>query len=106
LRTLRSARSGTAARKIIKPVLAGLAKPKPGPKPKKQNALDLLYHSIQLLFQQLFQHLGFALRFFSHFLYRHLLSMFAHLAPMKKHETIGQYLERNPAEAVTMSFSI
>jgi len=47
--------------KVIKPVLAGVAKPKPGPKPKGQNPLDQLYHSIQLLFHQLFQQLGFAL---------------------------------------------
>ena len=47
--------------KVIKPVLAGVAKPKPGPKPNGQNPLDQLYHSIQLLFQQLFQQLGFAL---------------------------------------------
>lgn len=47
--------------KIIKPVLAGVAKPKPGPKPKAQHPLDRLYLSIQQLFQQLFQHLGFAL---------------------------------------------
>lgn len=47
--------------KVIKPVLAGVAKPKPGPKPKNQQPLDLLYHSIQLLFHQLFLLLGFAL---------------------------------------------
>ena len=45
--------------KIIKPVLAGVAKPKPGP--KSQDPLDQLYHSIQLLFHQLFQQLGFAI---------------------------------------------
>jgi hypothetical protein len=47
--------------KIIKPLLAGAAKPTPVPKPKIQQPLDLLYHSIQLLFQQLFLQLGFAL---------------------------------------------
>ena len=45
--------------KIIKPLLAGVARPIPAP--TSHNPLDLLYHSIQLLFQQLFQHLGFAL---------------------------------------------
>ena len=45
--------------KIIKPVLAGVAKPKPGP--KSQDPLDQLYHSIQLLFHQLFHQLGFAI---------------------------------------------
>lgn len=47
--------------KVIKPVLAGVAKPKPGPKPKGQNPLDQLYHSIHQLFHQLFRQLGFAL---------------------------------------------
>lgn len=47
--------------KVIKPVLAAAAKPKPLPIPQNQQPLDLLYHAIQLLFLQLFQHLGFAL---------------------------------------------
>lgn len=47
--------------KVIKPVLAGVARPKPGPKPNSQDPLDQLYHSIQLLFHQLFRQLGFAL---------------------------------------------
>lgn len=47
--------------KVIKPVLAATANPMPAPKPKNQQPLDFLYHSIQLLFQQLFQQLGFAL---------------------------------------------
>lgn len=46
--------------KIIKPVLASVAKPQPSPRPN-QPPLDLLYHSMQLLFHQLFQQLGFAL---------------------------------------------
>jgi hypothetical protein len=47
--------------KVIKPVLAGVASPKPGTKPNSQDPLDQLYHSIQLLFHQLFRQLGFAL---------------------------------------------
>ncbi len=47
--------------KIIKPVLAGVAKPILDSQPLPPNPLDLLYHSIQLLFHQLFQQLGFAL---------------------------------------------
>jgi len=47
--------------KVIKPVLAATVKPMPAPKPENQHPLDLLYHSIQLLFHQLFQQLGFAL---------------------------------------------
>ena len=44
--------------KTIKPVLAGAAKPKPGPKPKHQSPIDVLYHSIQLAMFNLFQMLG------------------------------------------------
>ena len=47
--------------KVIKPVLAGVASLKPGAKSNSQDPLDQLYHSIQLLFQQLFRQLGFVL---------------------------------------------
>jgi hypothetical protein len=44
--------------KVIKPVLAGVASLKPGAKPNSQDPLDQLYHSIQLLFHQLFRQLA------------------------------------------------
>ncbi len=46
--------------KVIKPVLAGAAKPKRGPKPKHQSPLDVLYRSIQLALHNLFLMLGIA----------------------------------------------
>jgi hypothetical protein len=46
--------------KVIKPVLAGAAKPKPGPKPKHQSPLDVLYQAIQLAMRHLFEALGIA----------------------------------------------
>jgi len=46
--------------KVIKPVLAGAAKPKRGPKPKPQSPLDVLYQAIQLAMSNLFQTLGIA----------------------------------------------
>lgn len=46
--------------KVIKPVLAGAAKPKPGPKPRHQSPLDVLYQAIQLAMFNLFQALGIA----------------------------------------------
>jgi hypothetical protein len=47
--------------KVIKPVLAGVARPIPEPISDSLDPLDHLYHSIQLLFHQLFRQLGFAL---------------------------------------------
>jgi hypothetical protein len=44
--------------KVIKPVLAGVTKPKRGPKPKHQTPLDAHYHAIQLAMFNLFQLLG------------------------------------------------
>jgi hypothetical protein len=46
--------------KTIKPVLAGAAKPKQGPKPKHQSPIDALYQAIQLAMFNLFQMLGIA----------------------------------------------
>jgi hypothetical protein len=46
--------------KAIKPVLAGAAKPKRGPKPKHQSPIDALYQAIQLAMFNLFQILGIA----------------------------------------------
>jgi hypothetical protein len=46
--------------KTIKPVLAGAAKPKRGPKPKHQSPIDVLYQAIQLAMFNLFQMLGIA----------------------------------------------
>lgn len=45
--------------KVIKPLLAGVAYPPPTSNPENLSPLDQLYHSIQLLFFQLFEHLGF-----------------------------------------------
>lgn len=47
--------------KIIKPVLAGIRHTKPGSQPSSHHPLDQTYLSIQLLFAQLFQQLGFVL---------------------------------------------
>ena len=46
--------------KVIKPVLAGVGKPKRGPKPKPQSPLDVLYQAIQMAMYNLFQALGIA----------------------------------------------
>jgi hypothetical protein len=46
--------------KVIKPVLAGAAKPKRGPKPQHPTLLDTLYHAIQVAMRDLFQALGVA----------------------------------------------
>lgn len=46
--------------KVIKPVLAGAAKPKPGPKPQHPTLLDTLYRAIQVAIHNLFQALGVA----------------------------------------------
>ena len=45
--------------KVIKPVLAGAAKPKRGPKPIGQSALDIQYGKVQAEMQTLFHILGF-----------------------------------------------
>ncbi len=50
----------TLREKVIKPVLAGVVKPKRGPKPKDPSTLDLLYSAIQTAMLNLFQELGFA----------------------------------------------
>lgn len=47
--------------KVIKPVLAGVVRPNSEPKQNSLDPLDQLYHSFQLLFNQLFRQLGFAL---------------------------------------------
>jgi len=46
--------------KAIKPVLAGVTKPKRGPKPRHQSPIDALYQAIQLAMFNLFQMLGIA----------------------------------------------
>jgi hypothetical protein len=46
--------------KIIQPVLAGVGKPKRGPKPKNIHPVDDLYRQIQSLMRSLFLELGFA----------------------------------------------
>lgn len=46
--------------KVIKPVLAGVGKPKRGPKPKHQSPIDVLYQAIQMAMFNLFQTLGIA----------------------------------------------
>jgi hypothetical protein len=46
--------------KVIKPVLAGAGKPKCGPKPKHQSAIDAHYRTLQLEMRNLFQELGLA----------------------------------------------
>ena len=48
----------TLREKVIKPVLAGAAKPKRGPKPKHQSPIDALYQAIQLAMRNLFVALG------------------------------------------------
>jgi hypothetical protein len=45
---------------VIKPVLAGVLKPKRGPKPAQQTQRDALYQAIQLAMFNLFQALGIA----------------------------------------------
>ena len=47
--------------KVIKPVLAGAAKPKRGPKPKDQSQLDLLYLAVHSAMRDLFLELGIAI---------------------------------------------
>jgi len=47
--------------KVIKPVFAGAGKPKPGPKPKHQSPIDVLYQTIQMAMFNLFQALGLAI---------------------------------------------
>lgn len=47
--------------KVLKPVLAGAGKPKPGPKPKHQSPIDGLYQTIQMAMHNLFQALGIAI---------------------------------------------
>jgi hypothetical protein len=46
--------------KAIKPILAGAANPKRGPKPQHPTLLDTLYHAIQVAMRDLFQALGVA----------------------------------------------
>ena len=46
--------------KVIKPVLAGAARPKRGPKPKHQSPIDAIYQTIQLAMRNLFDVLGIA----------------------------------------------
>jgi len=46
--------------KVIKPVLAGAGKPKRGPKPKHQNAMDVHYQTLQSEMRALFQLIGIA----------------------------------------------
>jgi hypothetical protein len=46
--------------KVIKPVLAGAAIPKPGPKPQHPTLLDTLYRALQVAMRDLFQALGVA----------------------------------------------
>ncbi len=46
--------------KIVKPILAGLVKPKPGPKPKNQPPVYRHYQNIQLEMKQLFNTMGIA----------------------------------------------
>ncbi|MFQ5630945.1 MAG: hypothetical protein ACE5I1_19410, partial [bacterium] len=46
--------------KVIKPVIAGASKPKPGPKPKNQSLIDVQYRKLQLEMRNLFQIIGIA----------------------------------------------
>jgi len=46
--------------KVIKPVLAGAGKPKPGPKPRRVTVLDTLYQTIHVAMRDLFLALGVA----------------------------------------------
>lgn len=46
--------------KVIKPVLAGAGKPRRGPKPKYQSAIDAHYETIQVEMHNLFQAIGIA----------------------------------------------
>jgi hypothetical protein len=50
----------TLREKVIKPVLAGAAKPKPGPKPLWQSDLDIQYAKVQSEMRTLFHILGIA----------------------------------------------
>jgi hypothetical protein len=50
----------TLREKVIKPVLAGIAKPKRGPKPKYQNPIDTHYDTLRVEMSKLFQALGIA----------------------------------------------
>ncbi len=47
--------------KVIKPVLAGAGKTRPGPKPKYQNQADLHYANLQTEMRNLFQTIGLAI---------------------------------------------
>lgn len=46
--------------KVVKPVLAGAGKPRRGPKPKHQSAIDAHYETIQVEMRHLFQAIGIA----------------------------------------------
>jgi len=46
--------------KVIKPVLAGAGKPRRGPKPRHQSAIDAHYETIQVEMRNLFQTIGIA----------------------------------------------
>ena len=46
--------------KVIKPILAGTAKPKMGRKPKTWSAIDEHYETIRKDMQTLFEHVGLA----------------------------------------------
>jgi hypothetical protein len=46
--------------KVIKPVLAGAGKPRRGPRPKQQSAIDAHYETIQAEMRNLFQTIGIA----------------------------------------------
>ena len=46
--------------KVIKPVLSGAGKPKPGPKPSGQSELDIQYGKVQTEMRTLFHILGVA----------------------------------------------
>jgi hypothetical protein len=46
--------------KVIKPVLAGAGRPKPGPKPKHQSPIDAHYETLQTEMRHLFQTIGIA----------------------------------------------
>jgi hypothetical protein len=50
----------TLREKVIKPVLAGAAKPKRGPKPLWQSDLDIQYAKVQSEMRSLFHILGIA----------------------------------------------
>lgn len=50
----------TLREKVIKPVLAGICKPKRGPKPKIQSSIDIHYGNICAEMNELFQAIGIA----------------------------------------------